>query len=196
MRGRRLLVAFGAWTVFVWATRIGTALDEGAEGRAVLAAAFTVVGVGLLALAWRARGRVLDRGEVLAVRAAAAWTIGVWVVRGVQITLADHDAAFIAVHLVLAVVSIALAVAAEVVRRDRIGEPGARYSVDPLTDPPGPAIDQTVLLHEWSDDGALGDARLANAELGRAIADAAAERTLEFARRFMRQALPAAEVEA
>jgi len=108
--GRRLLVASGAWTVFVWATRIGTAVDEGAGGRAVLGAVFTIVGLGLLAVAWRARGRGLDRNEVLAVRAAAAWTVGVWVVRGVQITLADHDASFVVVHLVLAVVSIALAV--------------------------------------------------------------------------------------
>jgi len=110
MPGRRLLVAFGAWTVFVWATRIGTAVDEGAGGRAVLAAVFTIVGLSLLAVAWRARGRALDRIEILAVQAAAVWTVGVWVVRGVQITLADHDAAFVVVHLVLAVVSIALAV--------------------------------------------------------------------------------------
>jgi hypothetical protein len=106
----RWLVAFGAWTLFVWATRIGTALDEGATGRVVLAVAFTVVGAGLLAVAWRARGRVLTAGEVVAVRLAAAWTVGVWIVRGVQIALADHEAAFVVVHLVLAAVSVALAV--------------------------------------------------------------------------------------
>ena len=111
MPGRRLLVAFGLWTVFVWATRIGTALDEGATGRVVLAVSFTLVGLAVLAVAWRARGRVLTSGEVVAVRVAAAWTVGVWAVRGVQIALADHEAAFIVVHVVLAVVSIALAVA-------------------------------------------------------------------------------------
>jgi hypothetical protein len=111
MRGRRLLVAFGAWTIFVWATRVGTAADEGAWGRVALAVAFTVAGLALLAVAWRVHSRRLTAGEVLAVRAAAVWTIGVWLVRGVQIALADHDAAFMAVHLVLGAVSIALAVA-------------------------------------------------------------------------------------
>ncbi|HYF47426.1 MAG TPA: hypothetical protein VD926_14525, partial [Acidimicrobiales bacterium] len=88
-----------------------TAVDEGAWGRVALAVAFTVVGVALLAVAWRARGRTLAASEVLVVRAAAAWTVGVWIVRGVQIALADHEAAFVVVHLVLAVVSIALALA-------------------------------------------------------------------------------------
>lgn len=111
MPGRRLLVAFGAWTLFVWATRVGTALDERATGRVALAVAFTVVGVALLIVAWRARGRVLTAGEVHAVRLAAAFTVGVWVVRAVQIALADHEAAFIAVHVVLAVVSVTMAIA-------------------------------------------------------------------------------------
>jgi hypothetical protein len=115
--GRRLLVAFGAWTLFVWATRIGTAFEQddltGLDrvGRVGMAVSFTLVGLGLLVVAWRARGRLLTSGEVRAVRVAAAWTVGVWAVRGVQIALADHEAAFIVVHLVLAAVSIALAVA-------------------------------------------------------------------------------------
>lgn len=116
----RWLVAFGAWTLFVWATRIGTAVDEEAWDRVVLAVVFTVVGVGLLALAWRARGRALTGGEVRLVQAAAVWTVGVWVVRGVQIALADHEAAFIVVHVVLAVVSIALAV--QTVRTTTLGD--------------------------------------------------------------------------
>ena len=117
MPGRRLLVAFGVWTLFVWATRVGTAFEQddlsgvARAGRVGLALSFTVVGVVLLAVAWRARGRVLTAGEQVAIRASAVWTVGVWVVRGVQIALADHEAAFIVVHLVLAVVSIALAVA-------------------------------------------------------------------------------------
>ncbi|CAN5747855.1 creatininase family protein [soil metagenome] len=86
--------------------------------------------------------------------------------------------------------SVALAVAPSVVYPERIGSPGERHSVDPLTDPPGGTVDQTVLLHEWSEDGALGDPRLANEEDGRAIADVVAARSLEFARRFARQPLP------
>ena len=117
MRGRRLLVAFGAWTLFVWATRVGTAFEQddlsaaARAGRVGLAVSFTVVGIALLAVAWRARGRELSAVEARVVQAAAVWTVGVWVVRGVQIAVADHEAAFIAVHVVLAVVSIALAVA-------------------------------------------------------------------------------------
>jgi creatinine amidohydrolase len=86
--------------------------------------------------------------------------------------------------------SVAMAAAPQVVRADRIAAPAERWSVDVWTDPPAPIVDQTVLLHEWSADGALGDARLASAELGAAIVDVAATRTLEFARRFMRQDVP------
>jgi hypothetical protein len=45
----------------------------------------------------------------LAVLALAGWTIGVWVVRSVGIATGDHSAAFTAVHLLLATISIALA---------------------------------------------------------------------------------------
>jgi hypothetical protein len=118
VRGRRLLVAFGAWTLFVWGTRVGTAFEQddlsGATraGRVGLAVSFTLVGLALLGLAWRARGRALTRAEARVVQVAALWTIGVWAVRGVQIALADHEAAFIVVHLVLGLASVALGAAA------------------------------------------------------------------------------------
>ncbi|MFV2063134.1 MAG: creatininase family protein [Chloroflexota bacterium] len=86
--------------------------------------------------------------------------------------------------------SVAMAVAPHVVRAERISAPGPRRSADPMTDPPSPIVDQTVMLHEWSEDGALGDPRLANEADGRAITDVVAERTLEFARRFMDRPLP------
>ncbi len=89
--------------------------------------------------------------------------------------------------------SVAMAIAPEVVRTERIGEPGARASVDRFTDPPGAIIDQTVMLHQWSSDGALGDPRLATAELGQAIVDIVMQRTLDFARRLMHQPLPPLE---
>lgn len=112
MPGRRLLVAFGAWTLFVWATRIGTAAADEAWDRVAMAVGFTVVGVGVLAVAWRARGRALSAGEERFLRLAVGFTVVVWAVRGVQIALGDHEAAFIGVHLVLAAVSIALGVLA------------------------------------------------------------------------------------
>ena len=116
MRPTRWILAFGLWTLFVWTTRIGTALGEddlstaARAGRVALAVSFTVVGLALVTVAGRSRGRDLHPGESRVVRLSAAWTVGVWLVRGVQIALADHDAAFVAVHLVLAVVSIGLAV--------------------------------------------------------------------------------------
>jgi len=118
MRGKGALVAFGVWTLFVWATRIRTAWTQddlsaaARAGRVGLALSFTVLGVALLVVAGRSRGRALTRAEALVVQTAAVWTIGVWVVRAVGIALADHEAAFIAVHIVLAVVSVALAVVA------------------------------------------------------------------------------------
>ena len=51
----------------------------------------------------------MERAEALAVQVVCWWTIAVWVVRGVQIALSDDEAAFIVVHLVLGIVSIALA---------------------------------------------------------------------------------------
>ena len=86
--------------------------------------------------------------------------------------------------------SVAMAVAPHVVYPERISAPGPRRSVDPLTDPPSAMVDQTVMLHEWSDDGALGDPRLANEGDGRLITDVVEARTLEFALRFMERPLP------
>ena len=43
------------------------------------------------------------------VRMLAGWTIAVWLVRSIGIATADHDAAFIVVHLVLAAISVTLA---------------------------------------------------------------------------------------
>src|SRR4051812_36212594 len=86
---------FVGWTVFVWAGRIRNG------GSLLLALSF----LGLAAVAvWR-------RGPWFT--ALAAWTIAVWVVRTPFILVHDHPAGFKIVHTVLAVISIALAVAAQ-----------------------------------------------------------------------------------
>ena len=114
-RTTRLLVAFGGWTLLVWGTRIDNILGQddltsgGRASRLALALSFTLLGAGLLAVAWRFRRRPLTGPAVLLIAVGAAWTTGVWVVRGVAIAAGDHAGAFIAVHSVLAVVSIALA---------------------------------------------------------------------------------------
>jgi hypothetical protein len=119
-------VSLSLWTLAVWATRINNiCAEEGPStaaraGRTALALSLTVLAVAALVGAVRRRRR-----EVLwlapLVRAFAAWTVAVWVVRAVQISLAGHRMGFVVVHLVLAVVStvLALAAAREVGRLDR-----------------------------------------------------------------------------
>lgn len=109
---------FAAWTLFVWVGRLrnlmaepGSVLDANRWSLAG-SVAFTVLGaiVAVAALAhWSGRSR---RPLVSAVAALAGLTIGVWLLRALDIATGDHSVGFIAVHLVLAVVSIGLAVAA------------------------------------------------------------------------------------
>ena len=117
MDSRRLrpALALSAWTFLVWTTRIRNIWTDDSlstanqAGRTALALAFTAFAAAA-AHAWlRARrGRPL-RSTPAVVRAFAVFTTVVWVVRAVQIALADHSVGFVAVHLVLAVGSIALA---------------------------------------------------------------------------------------
>jgi hypothetical protein len=110
MRSRPLAaLVLVAWTVLVWTTRIGNiwgdeALSTGEKwGRTGLAGSFTLLAAVVAWALWR-------RSQWLrpAVAALAAWTVIVWIVRAVGIATGDHEAAFIAVHLVLATVSITL----------------------------------------------------------------------------------------
>jgi hypothetical protein len=101
------------WTLLVWTTRIGNIwgdddLTSGEKwGRTALALSFTVLALAVGHALYR---RASWRG--LAVKALAAWTIGVWATRSVGIATGDHDAAFVTVHLVLALISTALALLA------------------------------------------------------------------------------------
>ncbi len=102
-------VALVAWTFLVWTTRIRNIWTDDSLttseqwGRTALAGSFTVLAALVAVALWR---RAPWRRA--AVGALAAWTTVVWVVRAVGIATADHEAGFIAVHLVLAVISIAL----------------------------------------------------------------------------------------
>jgi hypothetical protein len=114
MRRHRAAAALVAWTFLVWTTRIANIwrdadLDTGERwGRTLLAVSFTVLAIAAAVALWRRLGQA----TVVAVGALAAWTIAVWVVRGIGILAADHDLGFKVVHTVLAVVSIVLAVLA------------------------------------------------------------------------------------
>lgn len=115
----RPALVLSAWTLLVWTTRIRNVwsdgdLSTGAQvGRTTVALAFTAFALVTIVAALRTRGGDGWSALPMWVRAFALWTVGVWVVRGVQIALADHGAAFIAVHTALAIVSIGLAVWAD-----------------------------------------------------------------------------------
>ena len=96
--------AFAAWTVFVWATRVSNILrDDGSTLDLVLALALTSLGLLAAVAALRRRPR-----WPLAVLAVA--TVATWAVRTPPIVFdPDHGAAFKAVHVALAVASVALA---------------------------------------------------------------------------------------
>lgn len=113
LRSRPIAYAcFGGVTLLVWSTRIRNlyAPDNtvtGAAKAATLAMSVAMLAIGLVVagLAVRPTAEAVQR-RIIGV--AAVVTTGVWVVRGASIALGDRGAAFIAVHLVLALVSIAL----------------------------------------------------------------------------------------
>jgi hypothetical protein len=111
MSTRQLPMAavLAGWSLLVWTTRIRNIWtdDELTTGeqllRTALALSFTVLA---LAVGHALYHRTRWRSAV--VRILAVWTITVWAVRSIGIVTADHSGAFIAVHLVLAVISIGL----------------------------------------------------------------------------------------
>jgi hypothetical protein len=94
--------ALALWSLFVWGARIRNAVN-GDDGTAAIVLASTFVVLAVLVLATK------GQNGFLAI-ALAGWTVAVWSVRAVDIAfLSDHGAAFVVVHLVLAVVSWVLA---------------------------------------------------------------------------------------
>ncbi len=116
-----------AWTWFVWVGRVRNILaDDELAGwsmiwRLGLALTFVIGGAAALAA-------VITKPAAIGVtsRFLALFGIVVWLVRGTDIALGDHSAAFIAVHTVLAVVTITLGV--WVLRKAGSG-PGAVSSI-------------------------------------------------------------------
>jgi hypothetical protein len=110
-RARTAAFVLAGWTLFVWTTRIGNIWRDDAAstsskiGSTALALSFTVLALAVLVAAARRLWSAL-RPAVLAL---AGWTTAVWVVRSLTILAGDRSVGFKAVHLVLAVVSVALA---------------------------------------------------------------------------------------
>jgi hypothetical protein len=109
----RSVLAFGAWNAAIWLLRIRNIVrdDElGIAARLAWSVPALVFGLGgLVALsAWWRGGAVQARVVVV----VALATVLYWPVRTALIVAGDHEPGFVVVHLVLAVVSMALAVPA------------------------------------------------------------------------------------
>lgn len=104
-------LVLSGWTLFVWGGRLrNLAADETLSSwalawRAGLSATFVGLALGLLIAVFVRPHATKPTALVL-----AAVGIAVWAVRGIDIALGDHSAAFIAVHTVLAIVTIGLGV--------------------------------------------------------------------------------------
>jgi hypothetical protein len=127
-----------AWTVLVWTGRIRNVIGDGdlspagrISGLAVAAVFLGLAGLSVSVLLG-GRGGV---GTTRFVAVFCLWTITFWAVRGTGMLFADHDLGFKAVHSVLALVSIGLAVPLHRLDRDlgqsRSGDPGAEHSGGP-----------------------------------------------------------------
>lgn len=112
--GRFAVPLFIGWTLFVWGGRLqNLAADPGGFAEASqwsLWGSVAFVSLAVVNVITPLAGSV--RLARLALAALAALTIGVWLVRAVDIALGDHSVGFIVVHVVLAMVSIGLAVLA------------------------------------------------------------------------------------
>lgn len=113
---RFVVAGFVAFTAFVWVQRLVN-LARGDESAVTVSVTLSVVLLVLAVATALGLGVVAARGwtpppplVAMVWRVAAGVTVAVWIVRAVQITLAWRSLGFVAVHVVLAAVSIALAV--------------------------------------------------------------------------------------
>ena len=132
-RSRIVLLAFVAWTAFVWGNRISNTLrsEESAGAKtfstvlSLVLLGFAVAVVVVVAKAWKSH---LGTGGAKVLMVAAVLTVVVWLVRVPMILVADHGAPFKIVHVGLGVVSVVLAalvwqIGAVALRSGRDGPP-------------------------------------------------------------------------
>lgn len=113
-RSRIVLLAFVAWTAFVWGNRISNTLrSEESTGAKTFSTVLSLVLLGfavavvvVVAKAWKSN---LGAGGAKVLMTAAVLTVVVWLVRVPMILVADHGAPFKIVHVGLGVVSVVLA---------------------------------------------------------------------------------------
>lgn len=80
--------------------------------------------------------------------------------------------------------SLAMALAPELVRTDRIAPPAPRPQLEPHSAPPRALVDVAVRFDELTTDGVYGDPTHASLELGERILSTALRRATEFCREF------------
>jgi hypothetical protein len=129
-----LLAVFVAWTAYIWVSRIVNAWGSSTEstGGKVFSTVLSGVllalalgGVVVLVRTWKAP---LGVGAARFLEVFCGVTVVVWVVRAGQIAFSDREIGFKVVHVVLGLISIALAVAvwrvvAPVARRRSVERP-------------------------------------------------------------------------
>ncbi len=116
------VLVFGLWTLFVWGGRLRNLwLDPGGFAEAsrwslVGSIVFTLLGLAVVAV-WLANrlGSASNSSSGPGILRLVLWPLAglttvVWLLRAADISLGDHSIGFIVVHLVLAVVSVGLAV--------------------------------------------------------------------------------------
>jgi hypothetical protein len=100
------------WSLYVWSQRIVNAFgDDTANKPVALALSASVIAPAVVSgvVLVQARSRRLTAPDVGVWKGLAGWTTLVWIVRGGEIALSDHEVAFKVVHVALGVVSIVLA---------------------------------------------------------------------------------------
>jgi hypothetical protein len=116
LRRRWPIVAFAAWSAYVWVTRISNAWGPGSDETtaakliSTISAGVLLVGVvATVAILVRARARAFAAAEVTVLRVFVGLTVAVWAVRVPQILLdGEHGVPFKVVHTGLAVISVGL----------------------------------------------------------------------------------------
>lgn len=104
------------WSAFVWGNRLNNLVaDDATAGEWAVSGSLSAVslvlalGAAVVAVqAWRRSWPTPTAGARRLLRVLAWWSIGVWVVRGLDIALDWRSVGFVVVHLVLAAVSIGL----------------------------------------------------------------------------------------
>ena len=113
-RSRIVLIAFVAWTAFVWGNRISNTLrSEESTGAKTFSTVLSLVLLGfavavvvVVGKTWKSN---LGAGGAKVLMTAAALTVVVWLIRVPMILAADHGVPFKIVQVGLGVMSVVLA---------------------------------------------------------------------------------------